>query len=80
MLFRSTTYTSTIQLRCWKQHTCVGCGGSYLYELIRTIQGSAGNADAARANAQKNVQKAIARDTDLHPCPTTESSDGGTPA
>ena len=76
----ATTYTSTVQLRCWKQHTCVGCGGSYLYELIRTIQGSAGNADAARANAQKNVQKAIARDTDLHPCPTTESSDGGTPA
>jgi uncharacterized integral membrane protein len=66
----ATTYTSTIQLRCWKQHTCVGCGGNYLYELIRTIQGSAGTADGARANAQKNVQKAIDRDTDLHPCPT----------
>jgi hypothetical protein len=66
----ATTYTSTIQLRCWKQHTCVGCGGGYLYELIRTIKGSASSADAARANAQKNVQKALASDTDLHPCPT----------
>jgi hypothetical protein len=66
----ATTYTSTIQLRCWKQHTCVACGGGYLYELIRTIQGSAGTADGARANAQKNVQKALERDTDLHPCPT----------
>ena len=66
----ATTYTSTIQLRCWKQHSCVACGGNYLYELVRTIKGSAGSADRARANAQKNVQKALASDTDLHPCPT----------
>jgi hypothetical protein len=66
----ATTYTSTIQVRCWKQHTCVGCGGNYRYELIRSVKGSAGSAEGARANAQKQVQKTLATDTDLQPCPT----------
>jgi hypothetical protein len=66
----ATTYTSTIQLRCWKQHTCVACGGGYRYELIRVIRGSARSAEGARAAAQKNFQKTLATDTDLQPCPT----------
>lgn len=66
----ATTYTSTVQVRCWKQHTCVGCGGSYLYELIRTVKGTGSTADGARAHAQKNVQKTLEKDTDLQPCPT----------
>jgi hypothetical protein len=66
----ATTYTSTVQVRCWKRHQCVGCGGGYQYELVRTVKGTGGTADAARANAQKIVQKTLATDTDLQPCPT----------
>jgi hypothetical protein len=66
----ATTYTSTIEVRCWKQHTCVGCGGNYRYQLVRSVKGSAGSAEGARAAAQKQVQKTLATDTDLQPCPT----------
>ena len=64
------TYTSTIQIRCWKHHTCVGCEGSYAYEFVRKITGTGGTEEKASAAANKNAQKAMANDTDLHPCPT----------
>src|SRR5205814_9749985 len=64
------TYTSTLQIRCWKHHKCVGCGGSYAYEFVRKIAGTGGTAEKASAAAKANAEKALARDTDLHPCPT----------
>jgi hypothetical protein len=66
----ATTYTSTVQVHCWKLHKCVGCGGRYGYEFLRSIKGSSSTAEGARADAQRNVQKALVTDTDLHPCPT----------
>ncbi len=65
-----TTYTSTIEVRCWKEHTCICCGAVYAYEFVRSIKGSASNAEKASVNARAAVQKALATDTDLHPCPT----------
>ena len=64
------TYTSTIQLKVRKEHTCVGCGGAYSYVFQRAITGSAPTPDRASANAKKNVQKALTYDVDLHPCPS----------
>ncbi len=64
------TYTSTFQIRCWKHHKCVGCGGSYAYEFVRKVTGAGRTADKAAAKAKANAEKALARDTDLHPCPT----------
>lgn len=66
----ATTYTSTVELRCWKQHTCVACGGRYRYELIRSVRGTGGSAEAARSAAQKAVRSTLETDTDLQPCPT----------
>ncbi len=66
------TYTSTIQIRCWKHHKCVGCDGSYAYEFVRKITGTGSSAEKASATANKNAQKAIERDTDLHPAPRAD--------
>ena len=64
------TYTTTIQVRCWKNHKCVGCEGSYAYEFARKITGTGNTEEKSSAAANKNAQTAIERDTDLHPCPT----------
>lgn len=64
------TYTSTLQVRCWKHHKCVGCEGNYAYEFIRKISGNGRTAEKASAKAKANAEKALKSDTDLHPCPT----------
>src|SRR5207247_700493 len=64
------TYTSTIELRCWKEHACVGCGGLYASELVRKVSGTGGTAEKAEINARAAVQRAINTATDLQPCPT----------
>lgn len=64
------SYTSTIQIRCWKHHKCVGCDGNYAYEFLRKVTGTGNTEAKAAATASKNAQRAIERDTDLHPCPT----------
>jgi hypothetical protein len=64
------TYSSTITIRCWKEHTCVGCGGIYAYELNRKISGTGSTAAAAETNCRKAVQKAIDTATNLEACPT----------
>jgi hypothetical protein len=64
------TYTATIQARCFKEHTCVGCGAVYTYELYRKITGTAGNAQKAQENAAKNAARAMEREVDPEPCPT----------
>jgi len=64
------TYTSTLQIHCWKHHKCIGCDGSYAYEFIRKITGTGGTEEKATAASKANAEKALARDSDLHPCPT----------
>ena len=64
------TYTSTIDLRCWKEHTCGCCGAMYSYELVRKIKGTGGTAEKASINARKAVEVALQRDVDMEACPT----------
>ena len=64
------TYTSTIDLRCWKEHTCGCCGAMYSYELVRKIKGTGGTAEKASINARKAVEVALERDVDMEACPT----------
>jgi hypothetical protein len=63
-------YTSTITLRCGKQHTCSGCGGVYSYLFVRKVSGTSGTAEGAQQNARKAADKALARSVDLQACPT----------
>jgi hypothetical protein len=64
------TYTSTIEVRCFKEHTCVCCGALYSYELVRTVKGTAGTAEKASANAKRSAAAALEREVDMEPCPT----------
>jgi hypothetical protein len=64
------TYTSTLQVRCWKQHTCQGCGANYSYLLLRKAVGTGGTAEKARQNMQKRIVYITQNDTDMQPCPT----------
>lgn len=65
-----TTYTTTLNLQCVKEHTCSCCGGAYQYDLRRKIQGTGGSAAVSQKNAAKNFERALKQDVDVHPCPT----------
>jgi hypothetical protein len=65
----ATTYTSTITIDVWKEHTCVGCGNTYRYRFHRKKSGQGGSPAKAEANAQAAVMKAIAKEVDMQPCP-----------
>src|SRR5437764_1393403 len=64
------TYTSTIELNCWKEHICGCCGSAYSYEFKRRLSGRANTAEKASINAQAAVARALAHETDMQPCPT----------
>ena len=65
----ATRYTSTINVRCWKQHACVACGAKFSYLFRRKVTGSAGSPEGATRAAQKNVGKTLARNVNNQPCP-----------
>ncbi len=65
-----TTYTTTITIRCWKEHTCVGCQAKYAYLFARTVTGQAATADGSKAAAEANVMNTVKNQVDMHPCPT----------
>jgi hypothetical protein len=66
----ATTYTATIEVRCWKQHTCVSCGCDFRYLFARTITGQGGTEAAARAAAEKSLITALENQVDQQPCPS----------
>ena len=65
----ATRYTCTINVRCWKQHTCVACGGQFSYLFLRKVTGTAGSPAASQATAGRNVKKRMDSDVDSQPCP-----------
>ncbi len=66
----STTYTSTISINCWKQHTCVGCGALFRYRFSREVTGSAGTPEGAEEDAEKTAAKVLKDGVEPRPCPT----------
>jgi hypothetical protein len=64
-----TTYTSTIEVNVWKEHTCCACGSVFRYLFKRKKQGQGGSPEKARAAAQKAAVKALEHEVDMHPCP-----------
>lgn len=65
----ATTYTSSVSIRCLKQHTCVCCESKFTYTLVRNLKGTGTTAAAAEANAAKMAMKSVETDVDFHPCP-----------
>jgi hypothetical protein len=64
------SYTSTIDVRCLKEHTCLCCGAVYAYELKRKVTGSAPTKEKAVVRAQAAAAKTVEREVDMEPCPT----------
>jgi hypothetical protein len=64
----STTYTSTVEVNVWKEHTCAQCGTVYRYLFKRTKQGQGATPDAAAQAAHNAVVDALAKEVDLQPC------------
>jgi hypothetical protein len=62
-------YKSTVQVVCWKKHTCAGCGNEYAYLLSRKAVGSSTSAAGAQRAMQKRVAYITENETDMHPCP-----------
>ena len=65
-----TTYTAKIEISCWKQHTCVGCGALFRYRFSRTVTGSAGTPDRAHADAIASAEREMKDGVEARPCPT----------
>ncbi len=63
------TYTQTIEFSVWKEHKCACCGTVYRYLFKRTMQGEGNSPEAATANAEKAVEKALEHEVDQRPCP-----------
>jgi hypothetical protein len=64
------TYTSTVQLRCMKEHTCAACGTVYQYLMARKVVGtSRRSAEDATVKCRAAVERTKAREVDLQPCP-----------
>jgi hypothetical protein len=66
---KPSSYKFTMSLRCWKEHTCIGCSGAYAYELMRRVEGTGRTAEQAQAAARAAARRTMERDTDLEPCP-----------
>jgi hypothetical protein len=66
----ATIYRSTIQLRCWKEHTCAGCGSAFACRFERTVAGQGVTAESATEAARNAAAHALAKAVDAQPCPT----------
>jgi hypothetical protein len=64
-----TTFTATIDIRCWKQHECVSCGSLYRYLFERKVKGTGPSETTAERNAEQQASKAIEKEVDFRPCP-----------
>jgi hypothetical protein len=62
--------SATAHVRCWKQHTCVGCGTIYRYVFQRSVTAQGPDNTSLQANLDKLVGATLQNEVDRHPCPT----------
>jgi hypothetical protein len=65
----ATTYTSTLHVSVWKEHTCAACGARFRYLFQRKKAGQGNTPEAAEAAARNAVVQALEHEVDMHPCP-----------
>src|SRR5690242_15731697 len=77
-VYVSRTFTTTVVGRRWEKVTCEKCQAEFHYELVRIGVGSSSapyyiGQDSARqrasGTAQRNLDKRLAREAELVPCP-----------
>jgi hypothetical protein len=65
-----TTYKASMSIKCWKQHTCIGCGAVYRYLFTRDKTAQASTPEGAEQAVEKQVADAMQNEVDARPCPT----------
>lgn len=65
----TTTYKATGELRCWKQHSCAGCGSLYRYRLSRKIAGTGLSPEAAQQALRRMIEIVAKQAVDQRACP-----------
>ena len=63
-------HTATIEVKCWKEHTCKGCNGAFAYLFVRRVSGTAGTEEEATEAARTAAVTAVAAEVDMRPCPS----------
>ncbi len=78
MIYFGKSYTATVSGSIWKEVTCEGCQGEFVYYMTREARGSGsspyyldndGAATRAQTAAVNALQKALAHDCDVIACP-----------
>lgn len=62
-------FKATLTFSCWKEHRCVGCGGSYRYKFTRMVNATAETEAAAGAAVEAEAMKKATSEVDERPCP-----------
>lgn len=65
-----TQYKSTVEITCWKEHDCVGCGGTFRYSFQRKATGMGATGPAASEAAMQSLALTAKHDADFRPCPS----------
>jgi hypothetical protein len=67
------TVRATASGRCWKQHGCVACGGTYRYLFERSVTSRGRPGDPVETWAREGLARQLEEDFDDCPCPTCGS-------
>ena len=62
-------YSATLEVKCWKEHTCCYCGAAYRYIMRKKKSGSGSSPQSAAANATGAAIRALRGESELRPCP-----------
>jgi len=62
-------YSVTLDVKCWKEHTCCYCGAAYRYRVQKKKIGQGNSQEAAAAAATGAAIRALRNESELRPCP-----------
>ena len=60
----------TVEIKCWKEHTCVGCGGVFRYRMKWQQAGEGPTEEAAEVAARKVAMDSVKERVEMYPCPS----------
>jgi hypothetical protein len=62
-------YSATLDVKCWKEHTCCYCGAAYRYLARCKKTGHGSSQEAAVASANSAALRTVRNQLELRPCP-----------
>jgi hypothetical protein len=65
----ATKSTCSVEIECWKEHTCVGCGTVFRYRMKRKRVGEGPTEKAAEIAARQAMMTDVAQAVEMQPCP-----------